>query len=173
MRRSERDAQYREFVVARVDGLRRFGYLLTGDWHRSEDAVQTALTKLYVVWTRASKLNTEAYVRRILVNVVNEDRRRAWFRRERVSHSLPEPPPAASAESGALRLTVLSALARLPKRQRAVVVLRYWEDRSVEQTAEIMRCTTGTVKSQSARGLQTLRGLLEGSGPRRAEGAVR
>ena len=172
MRRSETDAQYREFVVARVDSLRRFGYLLTGDWHRAEDAVQTALTKLYVVWTRASKLNTDAYVRRILVNVVNEDRRRAWFRRERVSHSPPEPPPAASAESGAVRLTVLSALAQLPNRQRAVVVLRYWEDRSIEQTAEIMRCSTGTVKSQSARALQTLRGLLGEVGSRRAEGVV-
>ncbi|MBB6033345.1 RNA polymerase sigma-70 factor (sigma-E family) [Phytomonospora endophytica] len=159
-------------MVARVDGLRRFGYLLTGDWHRAEDAVQTALTKLYVVWTRASKLNTEAYVRRILVNVVNEDRRRAWFRRERVSQALPEPPPAASADAGAVRLTVLSALARLPTRQRAVVVLRFWEDRSVEQTAEILRCSPGTVKSQSARGLEKLRGLLEEVESTRAEGVV-
>ncbi|GLZ81001.1 RNA polymerase sigma24 factor [Actinorhabdospora filicis] len=171
MRGSEKDAQYREFVVARADALRRFGYLLTGgDWHRAEDAVQVALTKLYVVWTRAAGMNTDAYVRRILINVIGEERRRAWFRRERAVRTLPE--RSSRPDTGDVRVTVLSALTRLPARQRAAVVLRFWEDRSIEETAEIMKCSAGTVKSQTARGLQTLRGLLADTESMRAEGAA-
>lgn len=158
--RAEQESDFLEFVAARTDRLRRFGYLCCGDWHRAEDAVQVTLVKLYAAWTRACKTSVDAYARRILVNTLIDEHRRGWFRRERVSGRLPDQPIADQGDASAQKLTVMAALSRLPKRQRAVVVLRYWEDLPIEQTAQIMRCSIGTVKSQAARGLQTLRGLL-------------
>lgn len=174
MRHSEREeAEFREFVATRLDRLRNFAFLVCGDWHRAEDAVQVTLSKLYVVWPKTAKTSADAYSRRILVNAIKDEWRRAWFRRERSAFSPPDSATADPAASGAERMAVLSALAKLPTRQRAVVVLRFWEDRSVEQTAEIMRCTTGTVKSHTARGLQALRGLLGERHSRQTEGVRR
>ena len=172
MRHGEREeADYREFVATRLDRLRGFAFLVCGDWHRAEDAVQTALTKLYVAWPRVTSGSADAYARRIVVNAVRDDWRRGWFRRERSVTELPESAYADHADAGSERLAVLSALARLPKRQRAVVVLRFWEDRSVEETAQILRLSAGTVKSHTARGLQALRGLLDVQVSTQAEGA--
>jgi RNA polymerase sigma-70 factor (sigma-E family) len=158
---AERD--YGDFVVARSQALCRFAYLLCGDWHRAEDAVQTALTKLYVAWNRIRDRGAvEPYVRRIVVTAIIDEGRLARFRREAVSGRVPEAPAGTDLASAAGdRLTVLAALARIPPRQRAVLVLRYWEDQSVEQVADMLGCSQGTVKSQAARGLQTLRGLLD------------
>jgi RNA polymerase sigma-70 factor (sigma-E family) len=170
--RDQREREYGEFVEARLDRLRRFAYLLCGDWHLAEDAVQTALTRLYVVWPRVSRAGeVDAYVRRIVVNSLADERRRGFRRRERSSAALPDRGTADHADATTNRLAAAGALARLPPRQRATIVLRYWEDQSVEQTARLLGCTTGTVKSQCARGLQTLRDLLnEPVGPQ-AEGA--
>jgi RNA polymerase sigma-70 factor (sigma-E family) len=156
------EREFRDFVTTRADSLRRLAYLLGGDWHLAEDAVQTALTRLYAVWRRLHRRDeVEGYARRIVVRAVVDERRRAWFRRERVSAQLPDTARPDDNAMTADRLVVLRALSEMPSRQRAAIVLRYWEDLSIEETAEILGCPPGTVKSQTARGLQTLRNLLE------------
>lgn len=168
---SQADREYRDFVASNLDRLCRFAYLICHDWQRAEDAVQKSLTKLYLHWNRIRSSSPHAYVRRIIVNTLNEERRRFWFKREHSSDELPDVVQPDHAESSTSRMAMLESLARLPKRQRLAVVLRFWEDLSVEQTAEVMNCSTGTVKSQTARGLQTLRGLLGESIPTQVEGA--
>ncbi|CAM3095816.1 RNA polymerase, sigma-24 subunit, ECF subfamily [Stackebrandtia soli] len=169
----ESEAEYREFVASRFDQLGRFAYMLCRDWHQSEDIVQKALIKLYIRWPKAVIQSPDAYVRRIIANTVHDERRLGWFRKERPSRRLPDRAGPDPREAETDRLMVLEALGRLPHRQRLAVVLRHWEDMSVEQTASIMRCSAGTVKSQTARGLQTLRGLLGSTIPMQAEGALR
>ena len=154
------EAEYRDYVAARADRLRRYAYVCCGDWHLAEDVVQTALVRLYGAWSRAKRLNTDAYTRRIITNSLVDERRRAWFRRERVSDKVPDHGVGDVGEAVGEKLTLLSALFRLPKRQRAAIALRYLEDLPVEQTAHILNCSTGAVKSLTSRGLDTLRGLL-------------
>ncbi|MFE2751542.1 SigE family RNA polymerase sigma factor [Actinosynnema sp. NPDC059335] len=157
---SDRDAAFAEYFAARSEAMRGTAYLLCGDWHRAEDLVQATFAKLYVAWRRIDRPEAlDAYTRRTLVRTFVSDLRRGWFRRERVSDTTVEVADVGrgSAED---RLVLLAALAKVPPRQRAVLVLRYWEDLSVEDTARALRCSEGTVKSQAARGLQTLRGLL-------------
>ncbi|MBB5872765.1 RNA polymerase sigma-70 factor (sigma-E family) [Allocatelliglobosispora scoriae] len=155
------EKDYGDYVTARAPGLVRFAYLTCGDWHRSEDAVQTALAKLYVAWPRLhNRESIDAYVRRIVVRALIDERRLGWFRRERTTSELPERPVTDSPASTDERFALLAALSQVPPRQRAVLVLRFWEDQSVEQVADLLGCSTGTVKSQCARGLHTLRGLL-------------
>ncbi|MFE0400547.1 SigE family RNA polymerase sigma factor [Streptomyces nigra] len=155
---AELEAQFQEFVRARWSHLVRTAYLLTGDAHHAEDLTQTALAKAYRAWRRVSRADSpEAYVRRMLVSC-NSDR----FRKRRVRESLTDAPPdragrdegyAGVDERGAL----LGALAQLPPRQRAVVVMRYWEDLSEAEVAELLGCSVGTVKSQASKGLAKLR----------------
>ncbi|CAM5381626.1 MULTISPECIES: SigE family RNA polymerase sigma factor [Streptomyces] len=155
---AELEAQFQEFVRARWSHLVRTAYLLTGDAHHAEDLTQTALAKAYRSWRRVSRADSpEAYVRRMLVSC-NSDR----FRKRRVSESLTDAPPeragrdegyAGVDERGAL----LGALAQLPPKQRAVVVMRYWEDLSETEVAELLGCSVGTVKSQASKGLAKLR----------------
>ncbi|WP_100449193.1 SigE family RNA polymerase sigma factor [Glycomyces xiaoerkulensis] len=155
----EQEVEFCEYVEARRGALLRTAFLMCGDWHRAEDAVQTSLVKLYSAWTRTRRDSAEAYTRRIIANSLIDESRRGWFRRER---SFAEPPgPTAGEHTHDDRLTAVAALARLPPRQRATLVLRFWEDLSVEESARILRCSVGTVKSQTARGLQTLRALYE------------
>jgi RNA polymerase sigma-70 factor (sigma-E family) len=155
------DEEYGEFVEARYDALRRFGYLLCGDWHLTEDVVAAALTKLYLRWPRLIRGgNADAYVRRIVVTCLADERRRGFARRERPSERTPDRLVADHAAGTTDRLAAEQALASLPPRQRAAIVLRYWEDQSIEQTARLLGCSTGTVKSQCARGLATLRAQL-------------
>ncbi|HEX6344170.1 SigE family RNA polymerase sigma factor [Umezawaea sp.] len=157
---SDRDAEFAEYFAARSGAMRGTAYLLCGDWHRAEDLVQVTFTKLYLAWRRIARHEVvDAYTRQILVRTFVSDTRRGQYRRERFSDGAPEAasPTGGSAED---RLVVLAALEHVPPRQRAVLVLRYWEDLSVEETARALKCTTGTVKSQAARGLQTLRGRL-------------
>jgi RNA polymerase sigma-70 factor (sigma-E family) len=159
---SDDEREFGDFVVARSRRLCEFAYLLCGDWHNAEDAVQTALTKLFLAWRRVrDRGSIDPYVRKIIVHVLVDQRRLARFRRE---SSWAEPPEGSFAHDQADatpdRLAVLQALAKVAPRQRAVLVLRFWEDQSVEETAELLNCSAGTVKSQSARGLQTLRELL-------------
>ena len=169
--RADQETEFRQYVAARADRLRRFAYLCCGDWHRAEDAVQTALIRLYGVWAGKSPDSIDRYVRRVVTNILIDEHRRGWFRRERTSDLVPDRSVPDASDSSVETITIMNALARLPRRQRAVVVLRFWEDLSVEQVSEILRCSTGTVKSQSARGLRTLRALLADSLPHRPVGA--
>jgi RNA polymerase sigma-70 factor (sigma-E family) len=156
-------AEFTEFAAAELTRLRRTAFLLCGDWHAAEDLTQVALTKTLLAWRRISKReNAHAYAHRTLVNAYL-DQRRLRSSGEIASATLPElPVPATTAE---LRIVLLDALAELPAQARAVVVLRYWEDLSIEQVASTLRCSTGNVKSQSARALSKLRSRLGQSLP--------
>ncbi|AGZ41629.1 SigE family RNA polymerase sigma factor [Actinoplanes friuliensis] len=157
------ETELQSFVEARYLHLRRTAYLLCGDWHRAEDLVQTALAKVVVAARRRTIDSLDAYARTVLTRVYLDHRRRHPWQRERPLAELHEQPVADG--DRALSLTVLAALRALPPRQRAAVVLRYWEDRSTEETAEALGVSTGTVKSQCAKAMATLRGSLAGVRP--------
>jgi RNA polymerase sigma-70 factor (sigma-E family) len=145
-----------------MNALRRVAYLLCQDWHRADDLVQVAITKLYANWHRASVMDhTEAYVRTILVREYINERRSGWARRVSLNGGLPERTYAQPDREAAL--DVKSALAALPPRQRATVVLRFFCDLTVDQVADVLGCTPGTVKSQTAKGLTAMRLSLEAS----------
>jgi RNA polymerase sigma-70 factor (sigma-E family) len=153
------EREYREYVRARMVALRRIAYLICGDWHLAEDAVSAVLTKLYTHWAAAYRSeNLDAYVRRMLVRSIVDERRRPWRRERPVA--FPVEDVAAPPDPTEDRLVVRAALAAIPARRRAVLVLRFYEGLSVEETAAAMGTTTGTVKSQTARALATLRELL-------------
>jgi RNA polymerase sigma-70 factor (sigma-E family) len=175
MSRATRDEEFSGFVRARRVDLVRSACLLTaGDTYLAEDLVQTALARLYVAWPRVRRSGTQfAYVWRILVNAHIDETRKAARRRERQMASVPEVQAPAPPESFFLGLDgcdVRAALAELPARMRAAMVLRYWLDLSVEQTAELLNCSEGTVKSQTAKGSARLRDLLAsvGTAPERS-----
>jgi RNA polymerase sigma-70 factor (sigma-E family) len=158
--KSDAEGELHAFVAARYAHLRRTAYLLCGDWHRAEDLVQTALARVVVAARRRRVDSLDAYARQVLLRVYFDDNRRAARRRER---SWPDPVGAPSiVDDRTEALTVLAALRSLPPRQRATVVLRYWEDRSVDETAEALGVSPGTVKSQCAKALATLRETLTG-----------
>lgn len=155
--RAADEAEFREYMAARWPALLRTAYLLTGDRYLAEDLAQSALEKTALAWSKVRRADdVHAYVRRILVNT-----HLSLFRRKRVaefaSGAVPEVSSADSSQQVALRDELLKALATLPKRQCAVVVLRYWEDLSEVQTAELMGCSVGTVRSQAHRALAKLR----------------
>nr|WP_233149730.1 SigE family RNA polymerase sigma factor [Kineosporia sp. A_224] len=157
---------FREFATARRAALRRTAYLMCGDWHLADDVVQDALARLYADWPRlAGRGPVEAYARKVVVNGVLAHRRRPW-RREVAAPALPDVPDPRSgdgAPAGAddgTRDVLLRALAGLGASQRAVVVLRYWDDLPVDEVARVLGCSTGNVKSQAARGLAHLRDAL-------------
>jgi RNA polymerase sigma-70 factor (sigma-E family) len=157
-----RDEEFREFVLARRPDLLRTATLLTaGDQHLAEDLVQSTLTQLYLAWPsfqRAS--NPNAYTRRALVNALIDEKRRPWRRREHTTSDLPEPAsPDGAGNPAAEQLN--QALRQLPARMRAALVLRYFHDLSVADTADALGCTQGTVKSQTARALDRLRLVLD------------
>ncbi|TCO65012.1 SigE family RNA polymerase sigma factor [Actinocrispum wychmicini] len=159
----DRDRDFGEYVDARALVMRRTAYLLCGDWHRAEDLVQTALAKMYAVWPRLVRVESlDAYARKVLVRTAIDESRLAFRRRETAVSAVPD--SAFDSADVASRLDVRAALAALPARQRAVVVLRYWDDQSIEETARILGCSTGTVKSQASKGLAALRRLLEPAG---------
>lgn len=159
---SRDDASYVEFVAASQDRLRRIAYAVCADDSRAEDVLQEALVKLYLAWPRVRKVGAEeALARRIIVNADLDDRRRPWHRRRADLTDdqlaiLPAAPPLASDE----RLDLLAAVRRLPPMQRRAVVLRHWLGLSVEETAEELSISAGTVKSHTSRGLATLNALL-------------
>ena len=160
MRTTERDAAYVEFVVSRQTRLRRAAYAICGDWHRAEDLLQTALTKLYVAWPRLARDGGEdAYVRRILVTSHLDNVKRASSRYEVVGVDVDRP---RDAGTGLVddRDELITALQQLPEMQRKVVVLRHVLDLSVEQTATDLGISAGTVKSHLSRGVARLQELL-------------
>jgi RNA polymerase sigma-70 factor (sigma-E family) len=147
-------AEFDHFVVARSQALLRTAYLLVHDEALAEDLLQTSLTKAWFAWGRIDG-DPERYVRRILVNTAASWWRRRWHR-ERPTAELPEGRVSDSAEVGG-RQDLWDALGRLPARQRAVVVLRYLEDRTEAETADLMGCAVGTVKRQCSKALAKLR----------------
>ncbi len=156
------EEEYRAFVAVRLEPLRRLAYLLCRDWHTADDLVSITIGKLYRHWRRVSAAhNVDAYVRGVLTHAWLDERRRPWRREETVLELIDQANVPADARAGpegvSDRLALLDLLAQLPARRRAVVVLRFYCDLSVEDTAEILGITEGTVKSQAARGLVTLR----------------
>ncbi|WP_155388456.1 SigE family RNA polymerase sigma factor [Catellatospora paridis] len=150
---------FEDFVVARGDALLRLALMLTGDRHHAEDLVQSVLAKAYVRWSRVAAMERpEAYLKKVLVN----DHLRWW--RRRGTRELLVGTPADRVAGGASRYEARDAawqlLGRLPNRQRAVLVLRYYEDLSDAEIAVVLGCAQGTVRSQAARGLAALRTVV-------------
>ena len=166
-----RDEDFTGYVQARLAWLRRVAYLLCQDWQQADDLVQTAITSLYVHWRRASAMeHTDGYARTILVRAFLSERRGGWARRVTLAGALPDVPSVGPDLNDAL--DVRAALASLPPRQRATLVLRFYCDLNVDQAARVLGCSAGTVKSQTARALASLRRALEpgtGTGPAAVE----
>lgn len=149
---------FTEFATAASPRLRRTAFLLCGDWHLAQDLAQTTLAKVFAVWWRVSRKDTLfAYASRTLVNTYLADRRKHG-NREIITSQVPE--LSVSSETPELRLVLLDALATLPPKARVVVVMRYWDDMSIEQVADVLGCSTGNVKSQCSRALDKLRAVL-------------
>jgi RNA polymerase sigma-70 factor (sigma-E family) len=159
---------FAQFVAARERALQRTAWLLTGDWALAEDLVQTALARSWPRWERIRRRDgPELYVRRVMVNTWASWRRRRW-RGEHASAVVPDSAaPGDMAAEVASRMAVRAALGSLTSRQRAVLVLRVFDDLSEPQVASVLNCATGTVKSTMARALAKLRehpslaGLME------------
>jgi RNA polymerase sigma-70 factor (sigma-E family) len=161
--RSSREAEYTEYVEARLPWLRRVAYLLCQDWQSADDLVQATITKLFTHWAKArSTASIDAYVRTVMVRTFITERRAAWFRRVSLFDKYPDmPAPGLSAGDLDARMDVRAALANLPPRQRATLVLRFYCDLPVDETALELGCTAGTVKSQTAKGLTAMRRALD------------
>ncbi|MBS2536758.1 SigE family RNA polymerase sigma factor [Catenulispora sp. NF23] len=172
MARADRDAEFTEYLRARSGWLCRVAYLLCGDWHRADDLAQAAAVRLYRRWNRVSQAdNIDGYARRVLVNVYLDEQRTAWSRFTFLHRdTIEREAPALDADAS---LDLRAALERLAPRQRATVVLRYYCDLSVEQTAEVLGCSPGNVKSQTARALTRLRVLLSPASAIELEGITR
>jgi len=143
------------FVLGRTDRLLRTAYLLTHDHALAEDLLQTALTKVWTAWSRIDG-DPEPYVRKIMVNTYSTWWRRKWTG-ERPTEVLPETAGTTEIDTHAERRDLWAALGRLPRRQRAAVVLRYYEGLTESETADVLGCTVGTVKSTTSRALGKLR----------------
>jgi RNA polymerase sigma-70 factor (sigma-E family) len=154
------DEEFREFVAARSPALLRTAYLLAGDWASAEDLLQIALTKTYLAWRRLGCIEAvEPYARRVLVTSATSWWRRRWHG-ERPAAVLPDTIAADRLEAVVEHDALWRQVVTLPARQRAVLVLRFYEDLSEAETAGLLGVSVGTVKSQCARALQTLRGRL-------------
>jgi RNA polymerase sigma-70 factor (sigma-E family) len=156
--RNARDKEFQDFVRRRRETLLNTATVMTGgDQHLAEDLVQVCLTKLYLAWPRIKAMQLDAYARRVLVNALIDEKRRRHRRREQVWADVPDRPQ--RTETNGDRFDLLEALGQLPPGMRAAVVLRHVEGLSTEETADALRCSTGNVKSQTARGLARLREL--------------
>ena len=162
-----RGPDFEDFVAARAGALQRTAYLLTRDHALAEDLVQTSLAKAWVAWERI-ETSPEAYVRQVMVHVFS-----SWWRRKWNGEVATEELPVRAVQQDGVgvegRHDLWDALGRLPRRQRAVVVLRYFEDLTEAQTAEALACSVGTVKSQTSKAMAKLRvdpALVDGEGAR-------
>lgn len=157
---AEARERFREYAVGAQPHLRRSAYLLCGDWHTAEDLVQTTFGRLFRSWPKVMRADSvDAYARTVLFRAYLDLRQKD--RRTVALDAAPE--PAARPDDADLRLAVRSALDTLPPRARAVVVLRFWEDLTVEQTADALGVSAGTVKSQTSRAIAILRQHLGAS----------
>lgn len=153
-----RDAEFTEYLHARQPSLLRTAYLLTGDRAAAEDLLQDSLAKLYLAWHRVQRRESvDGYVRRIMVNEHASSWRRPWRRRELVVDRLPDTGTTTDRYDAGDGAELWRFVQTLPRRQRAVVVLRYYEELSEAETAEVLGCSVGTVKSQASRALAALR----------------
>ena len=155
MRRRD-EAAFRSFVEERQTMLRRRAYLLCGNWADGDELVQEALARVYVAWPRIATGAETAYTRRTMMNLYLNDQRKR--RREVLTDAAPE--PATTDHDRELAMTLTDLLRDLPEKQRAVLVLRFWEDLTVPQIAECTGVAEGTIKSQISRGLAALRDRL-------------
>ena len=162
--------EFAQFFASAWPRLLRTTYAVAGDRQRAEDALQTAFAQAYAAWGRVSRADDPlAYVRKMAVNAALSQHRLAFRRRESTVGELPERLLAAEDEQVLARDEVWLAVRALPPRQRAVVVLRYYEDLSERQIADVLRCRPGTVKSQASAALATLRLRLGDAAPAREE----
>src|SRR5215217_6261889 len=160
-RSSAARADFESWMVARQGKLLRTAYLLTGDVHAAEDLVQTALAKLYLAWDRVSDApSVDAYARKIMVNEHTSMWRRMWRHRETVTDTSTYDLPVAGDEYDGVTAALWDVVTSLPERQRAVVVLRYYEQLSEKEAADALGVSVGTIKSQASRALDTLRTRL-------------
>jgi RNA polymerase sigma-70 factor (sigma-E family) len=160
------EQDFSAYFAASYGRVRRTAYLMTGDWHRADDVAQAAFVRLARSWRSVrDRQYLDGFMRTCVFREAIDESRRPW-RRESAVHSVPERQDATSvAEDVAERLAVAAVLRRLPPRQRAVLVCRFYEDLDVAQTAEVLGCSQGTVKSQTARGLDALRSAVTGEYP--------
>ena len=163
----QHEAEFSAFVAARAAGLCRTAFLLTGDWHAAEDLTQATFARLVPVWPRLQRRDElDGYARTTLTRLfLDERRRRRWTERSLpASDPLDLPADIAPADLADDRVDLMEALSRLTLDQRTAVVLRFWDDLSVETVAAVMGRPTGTVKTLTARGLAQLRRILEPEG---------
>ncbi len=159
--RQDDERRYVEYVSSRLPWIRKIAFLLCQDWHGADDVAQTAITRLYIHWRSASMATSlDAYVRTIVVRAYLSERRTGWARRVDLRDE-PIADAAAADRDPSTTLAIRQALIDVAPRQRAALVLRYYCDLSVEDTAHALGCSTGTVKSQTARGLESLRRALD------------
>ena len=153
---ANRDDGFAEFFTSRFDGARRTAHALCGNWLEAEEIAQTAFVSMYARWNKVRIDSADAYLHTVLTRAFLDTKRRGR-RRELVMAEPPEQAVTQDTSSVEARPSLLAALQAVPPKQRAVLVLRFIQDLSVEEVADAMGCSTGTVKSQSARGLATLR----------------
>jgi RNA polymerase sigma-70 factor (sigma-E family) len=169
---SRPDSDFIEYVSGQLTRLHRIAYFMCGDSSRADDLIQATMVSLYAAWPSARKAeNLDGYVHRILVRRFLDEKRSAWSRvlfRDRLPEMVED-----RADGVVERSAMVGALRRLPAGQRAVIVLRYYSDLSVEQTAAALGCSTGNVKSQCAKGLANLRLLLAADGEQSQPPAAR
>ncbi|WP_431933047.1 sigma-70 family RNA polymerase sigma factor [Nonomuraea jabiensis] len=158
--RPDEEQDYVAYVTARLPALRRLSYYLCKDEQRADDLVQNTIMRLYVHWRRAREArDLHRYVDKMLVRTFLNDQRLAWWTRVWLTdrpHERPEP-----SQDLETKAVVHAALAQVPPRQRAVLVLRFLYDMPITEVAELLGCSTGNVKSQTARGLTRMRALLD------------
>ena len=160
------DAEYLAYVHARTPALRRIAHLLCGDGYQADDLVQETITKLYARWPRLTRVeNLDAYVHSMLVRAFLDERRRGWWK-VKLFGATPDRPELAGAPPED-RTVLRAALAQVPPRQQAVLVLRFLCDQPVSDVARILGCSEGTVKSQTSHGLTALRKILGDRRPAR------
>lgn len=157
-RRRTRDDEFADYMAVRQASLLRTAYLLCGDQHIAEDLVQTTLAKLYLAWDKVeTQASLDGYARRILVNENNSLWRRAWKRRESSTDEVPDTVQHSDTYDDGSAGRLWEFVQTLPRKQRAVIVLRYYEGLSESEIAAALGISTGTVKSQASRALAALR----------------
>jgi RNA polymerase sigma-70 factor (sigma-E family) len=152
------DAEFADFYSARFDVAHRTAYALCGDWVEAEELAQAGFVRVYAKWPRVVRGSADAYLRTVLTRLFLDTKRRGRAREQLVADP-PERVGPANTDTARVdeRQSLLAALRRVSPRQRATLVLRIVHDLSIEQVAQVLRCSTGTVKSQLARGMRTLR----------------
>jgi RNA polymerase sigma-70 factor (sigma-E family) len=155
---TEDETGFREFVAAQMTSLRTLAYMTCGNWHTAEDAVANALIKLYPRWRHLEQ--PDLYAKTMVFRAAVDETRRPWRRERSAGDAMPDVPLRDPSGVTDERLRVQEALRSVPKRQRAAVVLRYYQGLSLEDTANVLGCSVGTAKSQTSRGLARLRQVL-------------